>query len=309
MNDHDPMKDRYLGALLGLACGDAVGTTAEFKPRGSFAPVADMLGGGPFHLNPGEWTDDTSMALCLATSLLEQKGFDARDQVERYIRWRDEGYLSSNGRCFDIGLTISSGLRGFERTGDPLSGPGHPRAAGNGSIMRLVPVPMYYLNDLTQLVHFCAQSSKTTHGTKESVDGCRLFGIMLAMTLQGRSMDSILFGDYSSYWLDDPLAPRIEAIALGDYRDKTEANIQGSGYVVASLEAALWCFHTSSSFEEAILKAVNLGDDADTTAAVCGQIAGAYYGVKGIPSGWLRKVAMVDHIAELATSLYRERFP
>ncbi|MFN2188208.1 MAG: ADP-ribosylglycohydrolase family protein [Candidatus Promineifilaceae bacterium] len=301
------MKERYLGALLGLACGDAVGTTVEFRPRDSFTPLTDMVGGGPFNLNPGEWTDDTSMALCLAESLLERRGFDARDQAERYCRWKDEGYLSSNGRCFDIGMTVIDALNRFQKTGDPLSGSQHPRSAGNGSIMRLAPIPMYFLNNIASLISFSAESSKTTHGTKEAVDGCRLFGILVAMALLGKAKRTFPFRDYSAYWANDPLSPKIADIAAGKYRDKDETEIRGSGYVVESLEAALWCFYNTESYEEAVLKAANLGDDADTTAAVCGQLAGAYYGRENIPDSWLAKVALGGYIEELAVRLYEEK--
>lgn len=302
------MTDRFRGSLLGLACGDAVGTTVEFKPRGSFTPVSDMVGGGPFELNAGEWTDDTSMALCLAVSLLEKQGFDPRDQAERYCRWRDEGYLSSNGRCFDIGNTIAGSLLRFNVTGDPFSGSVSPRSAGNGSIMRLAPIPMYYVEDLSLVARYSAESSRTTHGTKEAIDGCRLFGVIIAKTLLGESKEEILFGDHSIILGGDPLAPKIADIAAGNYRDKQEAGIRGSGYVVASLEAALWCFYRTETYREAITKAVNLGDDADTTAAVCGQLAGAYYTNNGLPAGWLEKVAMYEYIESLADRLYDERY-
>jgi ADP-ribosyl-[dinitrogen reductase] hydrolase len=301
------MRNRYRGSLLGLACGDAVGTTVEFKPRGSFNPVSDMTGKGPFGLNAGEWTDDTSMALCMAVSLLDKKGFDPGDQAERYCRWRDDGYLSSNGRCFDIGNTIAGSLLRFNVTGDPLSGSVSPRSAGNGSIMRLAPIPMYYSEDLSLVARYSAESSRTTHGAKEAIDGCRLFGVMTAKALRGESKEEILFGDYSITPGSDPLAPKIADIAAGNYRDKEEAGIRGSGYVVASLEAALWCFFGTETYREAVLKAVNLGEDADTTAAVCGQLAGAYYTVKGIPKSWLEKVAMRDYIENLAVRLYDER--
>lgn len=302
------MKDRYRGSLLGLACGDAVGTTVEFKPRGRFSPASDMVGGGPFGLKAGEWTDDTSMALCLAVSLLERGDFDARDQAERYCRWRDEGYLSSNGRCFDIGNTIAASLLRFEVTGHPFSGSVSPRSAGNGSIMRLSPIPMYYAEDLSLVVRYSAESSRTTHGAKEAIDGCRLFGMMIAKALKGESKEEILFGDHSIMLGSDPLAPKIAGIAAGSYQDKQEAGIRGSGYVVDSLEAALWCFYRTETYREAILKAVNLGEDADTTAAVCGQLAGAYYTINGLPAGWLEKVAMGEYIETLADRLYDERF-
>ena len=147
--------ERFRGCLLGLAAGDAVGTTVEFKPRGSFSPVTDMVGGGPFGLQAGQWTDDTSMALCLAMSLLERGEFDAADQMERYCRWMEQGYLSSTGECFDIGNTVSQALRQYRRSGKPFSGSTNPRSAGNGCLMRLAPVPMFYFSDREQVLKFC----------------------------------------------------------------------------------------------------------------------------------------------------------
>ena len=156
--------DRYIGCLVGLAIGDALGTTLEFRPKGTFKPITDMVGGGPFGLRPGQWTDDTSMALCLAESLVERHGFDPVDQMRRYVRWWHEGYRSSRpGDCFDIGNTVSAALGRFERTGDPFAGSSDQRTAGNGSLMRLAPVQMCYCNDAREAVVRAAQSSKTTH--------------------------------------------------------------------------------------------------------------------------------------------------
>jgi ADP-ribosyl-[dinitrogen reductase] hydrolase len=293
------MHNRFRGCLLGLACGDAVGTTVEFKPRGTFPPVSDMVGGGPFGLRPGEWTDDTSMALCLATSLVACRGFDPRDQMAHYCRWRDEGYLSSNGRCFDIGTTVADALRRYQATDNPFSGSTDPNTAGNGSLMRLAPVPMAYANDLEKVAHFSGESSRTTHGAREAVDACRLFGTMIAPALRGEPKAAILDGGSSL-----ELAPAIRAIAEGSYARKTRQEIKGSGYVVHSLEAALWCFYHTTSYRDAILEAANLGDDADTTAAICGQIAGAYYGIESIPADWLTKLALRKSIESLADQLY-----
>ena len=160
-------RDRFRGCLLGLAAGDALGTTLEFRSPGTFEPIDDMLGGGPFGLQPGQWTDDTSMALCLATSLIERGGFDARDQMERYVRWWREGYLSSKGYCFDIGNTVSDALSRFERDGDPYAGSTDPQTAGNGSLMRLAPLPMYFGGNATEAIRMAAASSQTTHGARE----------------------------------------------------------------------------------------------------------------------------------------------
>jgi ADP-ribosylglycohydrolase len=138
------LSDRYRGALLGLAVGDALGTTLEFARPGSFAPITDMVGGGRFGLQPGQWADDTSMALCLAESLIECQGFDPVDQLTRYCRWWREGHLSSTGVCFDIGTTTRAALVAFEETQDPYPGPDDPRTAGNGSLMRLAPIPLFF---------------------------------------------------------------------------------------------------------------------------------------------------------------------
>jgi len=291
--------DRYRGCLLGLAVGDAVGTSVEFKPRGTFPPVTDMLGGGEFRLKPGQWTDDTSMALCLAESLVEKKGFDPRDQMQRYLDWYENGYLSSTGRCFDIGNTTRQAINRYKSTGNPFNGSTDPHEAGNGSLMRLAPVPMFYAPDQAAARLQAGESSRTTHGTQECIDACILFADMLVMALEGRKKEAILSD--SSLW--GLVSTSVKAIARGEYRNKPVQSIRGSGYVVDSLEAALWCFWSTDSYSEAVLAAANLGDDADTTAAICGQIAGAFYGQTGIPAGWLEKVYLRDYITELAEKL------
>lgn len=301
----DKNKDRYLGCLIGLACGDAVGTTVEFMARGTFPPVTDMVGGGPFGLPPGAWTDDTSMALCMAASLVETGSFDPRDQAERYVRWYREGYFSSTGRCFDIGNATRAALERFIESGDPYSGSEHPRSAGNGSIMRLAPVPMRYAGNMDAVIRYSGDSSRTTHAAAEAVDASKLYGVMIAMALAGEPKEEILFA--TGRYLDaGSLSPRIAAIAAGDYRDKSIDQIQGSGYVVESLEAALWCFWHADSYKNTVLDAVNLGRDADTTAAVVGQVAGAYYGLASIPTGWLEKIAMRGEIESLAEGIYQQ---
>lgn len=291
--------ERFKGCLLGLAAGDAVGTTVEFKPRGSFTPLTDMVGGGPFNLKVGQWTDDTSMALCLATSLIEKRGFDADDQMMRYCRWRNEGYMSSNGRCFDIGFATSDALYLYEDTGNPYAGSANEHSAGNGSLMRLSPIALYFYPDIDKIEYWAAESSKTTHGAVECIDACRLFGRQLARALNGESKEQILFSDAGFAG-----AEKIQSIARGYYRHKTSEEIYGQGYVARSLEAALWCFLTTDTFKEAILKASNLGDDADTTAAICGQISGAFYGVEGIPADWRAKLTMSDEISMMSESLF-----
>lgn len=295
-------KDRYSGCLLGLACGDAVGTTVEFRPRGTFPPVTDMTGGGPFDLQPGQWTDDTSMALCLARSLVDHKGFNPVDQMNRYCNWINDGYMSSTGECFDIGGTVLQAVRTYQRTGDPFSGSTDPQSAGNGSIMRLAPVPMFYAPSLEKTIRYSGESSRTTHAASEAIECAQLFGAQLRAALLGTSKQEILSSSGFK-----PAMPKVVALADVSYADKNEQHIRGSGYVVESLEAALWCFLITNSYRDAVLLATNLGDDADTTAAIVGQIAGAFYGVSGIPEHWLSSLAMKQEIEELALQLLENR--
>lgn len=311
MNDNDAIaQDRYRGCLAGLAVGDAVGTTVEFRRPGTFEPVEDMVGGGPFHLRAGEWTDDTSMALCLADSLVECDGFDARDQMERYLKWQDEGYLSSNGACFDIGNTVSDALSRSRQTGEPFAGSTDAYAAGNGSLMRLAPVPLFYAANPTLAIRMGAESSRTTHGARACIDACRYFGALLVGALRGEAKEQLLAPRFlpsgaSPGWDEEPLCVEIDEIAAGSFRSKEPPEIAGEGYVVKALEAALWAFHKTQTYEEGCLLAVNLGDDADTTAAIYGQIAGAHYGLEGIPARWRERIAHRDLIFDLADGLLR----
>ena len=302
--------DYYRGCLLGLAVGDALGTTLEFKDPGSFQPIDDMVGGGPFNLKTGQWTDDTSMALCLAESLVECQGFNPTDQMQRYVRWWRKGHLSSTGTCFDIGHTTSTALSQFERTGEPFSGATDPHSAGNGSIMRLAPVPLFFAGDIEEAIRLAGESSRTTHGAEEAVDACRYLAGLILGSIMGSPKEGLLsqaFCPLPGLWEQRPFSPKIAQIAAGSFKQKTPPEIRGTGYVVDSLEAALWAFYHSDSFEEGALLAVNLGDDADTTGAVYGQLAGAYYGQEGIPERWLEKLAYRGVIERLAEGLFTGR--
>jgi ADP-ribosylglycohydrolase len=300
-------QDRYLGCLLGLAVGDAVGTTVEFSQPGTFQPMTDMVGGGPFGLKPGQWTDDTSMALCLAESLVERQGFDPIDQLERYVRWWREGLWSSTGRCFDIGNTCRASLSQFLQTHEPFCGVTHELSAGNGSLMRLAPVPMYFAKQPALAIRMAGDSSRTTHGAATCIDACRYYAGLIVGALDGVDKDTLLTPMYSpapGAWVEQPLDPLIEAIAKGSFRGKEPPEIRGTGYVVESLEAALWAFARSDNFRDGCLLAVNLGDDADTTAAIYGQLAGAFYGSSGIPEAWRQKLARGEELRRLALRLH-----
>jgi ADP-ribosyl-[dinitrogen reductase] hydrolase len=299
-------RDRFRGALLGLAAGDAVGTTVEFKAPGTFPRVTDMTGGGPFGLPAGAWTDDTSMALCLAESLVERHGFDAVDQLERYVRWYRDGHWSSTGRCFDIGGATRAALERFERTGEPYPGDAAPAAGGNGPLMKLAPVALAFAADPPTAIRCAALSARTTHGAPEAADACRYFAGLLVGALHGAAVEELL--DASGAGAEggpaEALHPRVAAVAAGSFRVKEPPAIRGGGYVVDALEAALWALRSTRTFEAGVLAAVNLCDDADTTAAIYGQLAGALYGVQAIPERWRERLVLHDEIVALADALH-----
>lgn len=293
--------DRSVGMLVGLASGDAVGTTLEFTPRDSRALLRDMVGGGLFQLEPGQWTDDTAMALALADSILEHGRLDESDLIAKFAQWRDEGAWSCTGRCFDIGITTSAAIDRWQRSGDPFAGSSDPMTAGNGSLMRLAPVAIAFAADPEALRDAAVRQSLTTHAAPAAVAACEAYAMLLADVLSGLALDDALVRLAARAGAIE--VPEIAAIAAGSWRGKRRRDIRSSGYVVHSLEAAIWCVARSSSFEEAVLTAANLGDDADTTAAIAGQLAGALYGASGIPAHWLEKLAWRGRIVSAARGL------
>jgi ADP-ribosylglycohydrolase len=250
------------------------------------------------------------MALALADSIAEA-GWDLNDQARRYVAWWREGAYSVTGHCFDIGNTTVAALQRFRQKGDARSsGDGSDRASGNGSIMRLAPVPIRYGDrfpgEIAELATLAAESSLPTHASLPCVSACRFLALVLAGLMHGLERDEVLAADWGP--LEqlrqlEPLHPEVEAVAAGSYRLLQPPAIKGSGYVVKSLEAALWSFHTAGDFREAVLRAVNLGDDADTTGAVCGQLAGAFWGESGIPREWRAGLARRNMIERALTGL------
>ena len=292
------IEDRARGAFLGLAVGDALGATLEFEPRDTHPLHTEMLGGGPFNLSPGQWTDDTSMALALAESLIAHPDFDPTDLMRRFVAWAEDGAYSCTGTCFDIGLTTRQALSRFMRTGDPFAGSTAPDTAGNGSLMRVAPVALRALDDDARAVQIARDQSRTTHAAAQAVEACDLFVRILREAIQGAGKDALR----SRPW--DGTA-RIRDIAAGTWRGKARSQIKSSGYAIDTLEAALWCTDQAASFEEALVLAVNLAGDADTVGAVTGQIAGAVFGASAIPQRWLGPLAWREQLETLATQLVR----
>ena len=303
-----PHSERYRGCLLGLAIGDCLGAPVEFNPPGSFPPVTGLLGGGPFQLQPGQWTDDTSMALCLAASLVECQAFDPADQLARYLRWYREGYMSSTGVCFDIGTTTEQSIKDFEAYGWTTSRQVDPQRASNGSLMRLAPAALAYAGHPALAVASCAETSLTTHAAPAAVDACRYLGALLVGALAGAPREELLSPFYQpvpGLWEVHPLDPLVEQVAAGSFLQRQPPQIRNGSEAVNCLEAALWGFANSADFAEGALRLGNLGDDADTAAAVYGQLAGAYYGLSAIPPAWREGVQQAGMILTMADQLYQ----
>ncbi|MGZ3807898.1 MAG: ADP-ribosylglycohydrolase family protein, partial [Bacteriovorax sp.] len=281
--------------------GDALGAPIEFEVRDSYPPITKYRAGGPFHLKEGQWTDDTSLALCIGMSLIEKKSFDAKDIITRFHKWFREGYMSCTGHCFDIGNTTKAALLRFEEKGDLFSGSTDDPAT-NGSIMRLAPIPLFYFYDLEKTLFYASESSRITHAPIECIDACRALALFIHRALHGSSKEDILKykkGDLS-------LCSSIEEILLGSYKKKSREEIEAKGLATTCLEAALWSFYHSDNFNDGILLSVNLGEDSDTTGAVFGQLAGAFYGVNAIRSDLLNELWDKELIEKMASDLYKK---
>jgi ADP-ribosyl-[dinitrogen reductase] hydrolase len=257
-----------------------------------------MVGKGPFNLPAGYFTDDTSMALCLAESLIEHPTLDRNDLLSRFSKWYREGVNSPTGRCFDIGTTTRSAIVNWEKTGSVLNNTG-PWDAGNGSIMRLAPAVIKHHTDRDLAVATAIMQGETTHGSVEASDSCDLLARVLLTAYVTDDKNAVLNIDSQDHWAD---SVKNILTTLDVSRDE----VKSSGYVIHTLHAALWCFKNTDNFRDAILLATNLGEDADTVAAVTGQIAGAFYGMSGIPIMWLDKLYETGRFIELVDKLINE---
>lgn len=300
----DKLYDRCKGSFIGLAIGDALGTTNEFASKEEIIIIDDIVGGGPFDLEAGKWTDDTSMALCLAQSLIE-KDFDLKDQLEKYYKWYSKGYFSSTGQCFDIGKVTEHALREFKKTGNTLCGRTDEFSSGNGSLMRLSPAVIRYVNDPEKAINAAVMQNLTTHGSPVCLEACSLLAEFLLDCYYHKDsqnkknvFEGKLLRGYSN--------KGIISITNFDYFNKTHSEVfKENGYAVSSLEFALWCFHNTDSFRDCVLLAANSGGDADTNAAIAGQIAGAFYGYSSIPEEWLDKLYMHDEMVMMVHKLLK----
>ncbi len=294
----DAVKDRCLGSWLGLAIGDALGAPIQFQDRDAYEPVTDYRPGGVYQIPAGYWTDDTSMALCLAETLLEHRQYDPTDFGKRLVKWVEDGYNSSMPKCFDIGKTTLTAISNFRRSGPDDCGEKGEYSKGNGSIMRLAPVPIFHRNNRMKAEVEAVQQGAFTHNNTATANACYL----LCHTL----LEAYLTGTKEATF--DALSnlsfhAEFAGIEKQKFKSNSREETKSDGYVVSTLDAALWAVWHTDTFEDAILLAVNLGHDADTVGAVTGQIAGAIYGYSSIPKYLLDGLHDVQRLLAVGNQL------
>jgi ADP-ribosyl-[dinitrogen reductase] hydrolase len=298
--------DRSMGCFIGLAVGDALGAPLEFSSRRdpSYKEITEYRSGGPFNLQAGQWTDDTSQALCLAETLLIRKGFSQEDFMNRMVNWWTAGYNSSTGKCFDIGTGTQLALWRFVNTGEiatPLS------SGGNGSLMRLAAIPIAYQEFPLDVVALKAEDScRVTHGLPEAILCTRFMSRVLCRLISGESPDDFMNQEVQLLSASSESHQKISKLIqdIKESRTQEEDFYDPTGYCVTSLVAALYCFLSTSSFEECLLKTVNLCGDSDTVGAIAGQLAGSFYGLKQIPEKWVNGLHDNHRLLQIAESLF-----
>ncbi|MDG1728092.1 MAG: ADP-ribosylglycohydrolase family protein [Emcibacteraceae bacterium] len=289
---------RSIGALIGLAIGDALGAPVEFKPRGSFDEINGYISGGQFNLPAGAWTDDTAMAICLGQSLLSNNGFSSKDLLKRFCGWIEKGENTSTGVAIGIGQNTLRTLGEFKRSGKLNAEKFGSKNDGNGALMRIAPIPIFYQNDIDLAIINAREQSYTTHASDISAECCAFCTFIMVLLIQGVPWKKALSSTSEVNWEKE-----ISSLVNYEWREKSYQDINASGYVLASLEASLWCVENSRTFSEAVLLAVNLGDDADTVGAITGQLAGALYGYSNISKKYLDKLIKRQIIFSLSQNL------
>lgn len=297
---------KSIGCFIGLACGDALGVTLEFSKRDFNKVHDDIIGGGYFRLNAGNWSDDTSMALCIANSLINN-GFNLKEQLKNYQLWIEYGRFSSIKKSFGIGGTVAHSLVDFIKNGTIYTKQTDPNTAGNGSIMRLAPIPIYFRGQgMESVMNYSMESSKTTHGALECIETCAYLGLIIFSCIEENepTKEFVLFNEKQKKLLLSVVKEKkVIDIINGSWINLKYEELPNTPYVIDTIISALWCFYNTNSFKDAIVKAVNLGGDADTIGAVTGQIAGAYYGLNNIPQKWIDIITHSKQLQDIAYDL------
>jgi ADP-ribosylglycohydrolase len=304
-------KDAVLGGLWGSLVGDALGVPVEFNDRKTVQtdPVTDMRGFGTHHQPPGTWSDDSSLLLCSAESLSLHE-FDTQDMGKRFVRWRQEEIWTPHGKVFDIGVTTAEALSHIASGVDPeIAGSDSQFSNGNGSLMRIIPMSLKFAGlPLKQLLDRTHRASAITHRHPRSQMACGFHALLVRELLMGASAAEAhrrAAEGFRAFYEPDPFwATELDFFQLvltSGLAKRPEAEIDSSGYVIHTLVASLWCLLTTTSFEDCVLKAVNLGGDTDTTGCVAGGLAGVHYGLQSVPETWRRALARHDELRALFT--------
>lgn len=318
--------NKVQGAIFGLAVGDALGVPVEFRSREYLkaSPLKDMIGYGTHNQPPGTWSDDSSLTFCLAETLCNV--YSLNDLATNFINWKEHNYWTPHGEVFDIGTTTANAILQLERGISPvLAGMNDEYSNGNGSLMRVLPL-IFYIKDMHIKKRFehINDVSSITHSHIRSVISCFIYLEYALNLLKGFDKYEALnqmqisvnqFFTEFDFRLENELIHfyRLLETAVGNSEIKpiykyTESQIQSSGYVLHTLEVSFWAFLTTDTFSEAVLKAVNLGSDTDTTGAVAGGLAGLYYGIENIPKNWLDQISRKEDILQLSNRLYNKYF-
>jgi ADP-ribosylglycohydrolase len=296
---------RFRGAMLGAAVGDALGVTNEMLDRSQTIHLTHLVGGGICDIAPGVWTDDTAMLLCVSESLISKYGFDAHDQMERFVRWWRYGYMTCFGRTYDVGNTTRLALFAYIQTGDPFSGVQSSHSAGNGALARVAPIGLYYAAQLDVIDQVAAYSSMLTHATAHSIDACRYVAWLIAQFVSGVSKHDALHAT----WPYSPLCNDIARIAQGSYRDRSIDHMDASSYVVDMLEIVLCALYTNDDFASGLYALSSAGGLTNTSCSIYGALAGALYGDDAIPAHFLQELVQRDKIEWFAEELLRVSWP
>ncbi|SKB12689.1 conserved exported hypothetical protein [Planktothrix sp. PCC 11201] len=304
-------KSAILSGLIGVCVGDALGVPVEFTSRQDRLknPITTMTGYGTHRQPPGTWSDDSSLMLCLADSLCQ--GYNLKAIAASFCRWRYHQEWAANGLVFDIGGTTNNAIKNLQNEVNPVeAGETDERSNGNGSLMRILPMAYLYSSvSFYQLIQWVHECSCLTHGHLRSQIACGIYISIAVKLLQGLDLKSAYLQGIEAikpiYYHPSLTieSSRFDRVLRGNIDQLSTDEIQSGGYVIHTLEASLWCLLTTSSYPEAVLKAVNLGEDTDTTAAVTGGLAGIYYGLNNIPSEWVEQIARKDDIIALANRL------
>jgi ADP-ribosylglycohydrolase len=305
------IKEQVEAVILGVAVGDALGVPVEFKPRGAFK-VKGMTGYGTHNQPAGTWSDDTSLSLCLADAMSHDwtTAGIVEKTAKNFIRWVDDADFTAHGNVFDIGISTSKAIKNLKAGRGPAeSGCADVSENGNGSLMRIAPLVFYIANKPeTERLEIVRRVSGITHAHSWSVAACFIYLEYLRSFLFLHSDKKAAYSALRSQFddtnlIDSATICRFERLLWTDITRLPEAEIKSGGLVVDTLEAAMWCFLTTENYRDAVLKAVNLGSDTDTTAAVTGGLAGLYYGLENIPQKWVDSLARLPEIREVCLKL------